>query len=113
MRLLLDTHTLLWWVTGDALLSRRAKDLFRGNGLLPVRQLTHLNILLELADPIKRRHTGDRNIKRAVGEIADDLPVRIRQLCGALNLKLSGGAAPIQSNKGSGRRDARVGRVEK
>jgi PIN domain nuclease of toxin-antitoxin system len=25
VRLLLDTHALLWWVTGDALLSRRAK----------------------------------------------------------------------------------------
>jgi PIN domain nuclease of toxin-antitoxin system len=32
MRLLLDTHALIWWATADARLSRRARDLIQDPG---------------------------------------------------------------------------------
>lgn len=40
MRVLLDTHTLLWWLAGSALLSRRAKGAITGASALLVSPLS-------------------------------------------------------------------------
>lgn len=45
MNALLDTHTLLWWVTGDRRLSRRARELIgEGNILISVVSLWEIEI---------------------------------------------------------------------
>ena len=67
VRLLLDTHVFIWWLTGDARLSSRALDLIRD----PTNELF-----------LSSASTFEMSVKIAISKLRLDQPLAIFTSCG-------------------------------